>query len=285
MAAVRALLRRSNRPTGFPTSRRVVRIPKCLLRNTGSQYEAGRTETNARNRLLPGQHRTSRATAAPGSKHKRLPSRPGCPSRLGPRGHAPRRQPAARACGDVTRSETLRDLAAGHADVVVAKLDQLAVGDGLRGHHGTAKAERWSVVVLDLAVDTTTTNGELIANIDLARAVGAAPDRRPDPRGTRCGEGSRDQAWPAPQRGRIRCASSASCATRAGRGGHCRQPRPRGHRHGPGWTLARCDGAEDSPTRRHRTVTRIRPTRRGLCHDPAMGIFFQRRSASPRTPT
>lgn len=68
--------------------------------------------------------------------------------------------------------ETLRDLAAGHADaLVVAKLDRLSrsVMD-FAGIMETAKAERWSVVVLDLAVDTTTTNGELIANIMISLA-------------------------------------------------------------------------------------------------------------------
>lgn len=67
---------------------------------------------------------------------------------------------------------TLRDLAAGHADaLVVAKLDRLSrsVMD-FAGIMETAKAEGWSVVVLDLAVDTTTTNGELIANIMISLA-------------------------------------------------------------------------------------------------------------------
>lgn len=67
---------------------------------------------------------------------------------------------------------TLRDLRDGHADaLVVAKLDRLSrsVLD-FAGIMETAKAEGWSVVVLDLAVDTTTTNGELIANIMIALA-------------------------------------------------------------------------------------------------------------------
>ena len=53
----------------------------------------------------------------------------------------------------------------------VAKLDRLSrsVMD-FAGIMETAKAERWSVVVLDLAVDTTTTNGELIANIMISLA-------------------------------------------------------------------------------------------------------------------
>lgn len=67
---------------------------------------------------------------------------------------------------------TLRDLRDGHADaLVVAKLDRLSrsVLDFAEIME-TAKAEGWSVVVLDLAVDTTTTNGELIANIMIALA-------------------------------------------------------------------------------------------------------------------
>lgn len=67
---------------------------------------------------------------------------------------------------------TLRDLASGDADaLVVAKLDRLSrsVMD-FAGIMETAKAEGWSVVVLDLAVDTTTTNGELIANIMISLA-------------------------------------------------------------------------------------------------------------------
>ena len=66
----------------------------------------------------------------------------------------------------------LRDLAAGHADtLMVAKLDRLSrsVMD-FAGIMETAKGEGWSLVVLDLAVDTTTTNGELIANIMISLA-------------------------------------------------------------------------------------------------------------------
>jgi DNA invertase Pin-like site-specific DNA recombinase len=67
---------------------------------------------------------------------------------------------------------TLRDLRDGYADaIVVAKLDRLSrsVLD-FAGIMETAKEEGWSLVVLDLAVDTTTTNGKLIANIMIALA-------------------------------------------------------------------------------------------------------------------
>lgn len=67
---------------------------------------------------------------------------------------------------------TLRDLAAGHADaLVVAKLDRLSrsVLD-FASIMETAAAEKWSVVVLDLGVDTTTANGELVANIMISMA-------------------------------------------------------------------------------------------------------------------
>lgn len=67
---------------------------------------------------------------------------------------------------------TLRDLRDGQADaLVVAKLDRLSrsVLD-FAGVMETAAAEGWSIVVLDLGVDTTTTNGELIANIMIALA-------------------------------------------------------------------------------------------------------------------
>lgn len=67
---------------------------------------------------------------------------------------------------------TLRDLAAGHADaLMVAKLDRLSrsVLD-FAAVMETASAEGWSVVVIDLGVDTTTTNGELVANIMIALA-------------------------------------------------------------------------------------------------------------------
>lgn len=67
---------------------------------------------------------------------------------------------------------TLRDLAAGDADaLVVAKLDRLSrsVMD-FAAIMETGQSEGWSVVVLDLGVDTTTTNGELIANIMISLA-------------------------------------------------------------------------------------------------------------------
>lgn len=68
--------------------------------------------------------------------------------------------------------QTLRDLQSGEAEaLVVAKLDRLSrsVLD-FAGIMETASVEGWSVVVLDLGVDTTTTNGELIANIMIALA-------------------------------------------------------------------------------------------------------------------
>jgi DNA invertase Pin-like site-specific DNA recombinase len=67
---------------------------------------------------------------------------------------------------------TLRDLAAGEADaLVVAKLDRLSrsVLD-FAGIMETAASEGWSVAVLDLGVDTTTPNGELVANIMISMA-------------------------------------------------------------------------------------------------------------------
>lgn len=67
---------------------------------------------------------------------------------------------------------TLRDLRDGKADaLVVAKLDRLSrsVLD-FAGVMETASGEGWSLVVLDLAVDTTTTNGKLIAHIMIALA-------------------------------------------------------------------------------------------------------------------
>lgn len=67
---------------------------------------------------------------------------------------------------------TLRDLRDGRADaLVVAKLDRLSrsVLD-FAAVMETASSEGWSVVVIDLGVDTTTTNGELVANIMIALA-------------------------------------------------------------------------------------------------------------------
>jgi DNA invertase Pin-like site-specific DNA recombinase len=68
--------------------------------------------------------------------------------------------------------QTLRDLQAGEADaLVVAKLDRLSrsVLD-FASVMETSQQERWSLVVLDLGVDTTTTNGKLIAHIMIALA-------------------------------------------------------------------------------------------------------------------
>lgn len=67
---------------------------------------------------------------------------------------------------------TLRDLQAGNADaLVVAKLDRLSrsVLD-FAGVMETAQEQQWSLVVLDLGVDTTSTNGKLIAHIMIALA-------------------------------------------------------------------------------------------------------------------
>lgn len=67
---------------------------------------------------------------------------------------------------------TLRDLRDGNADgLVVAKLDRLSrsVLD-FAGVMETAAEEGWSLVVIDLGVDTTTTNGKLIAHIMIALA-------------------------------------------------------------------------------------------------------------------
>lgn len=67
---------------------------------------------------------------------------------------------------------SLRDLAAGHADVlVVAKLDRLSrsVMD-FASIMETAKSEGWSIRVLDLDVDMTTSMGELVANIMISLA-------------------------------------------------------------------------------------------------------------------
>ncbi|GLI00672.1 recombinase family protein [Phytohabitans aurantiacus] len=78
--------------------------------------------------------------------------------------------------GAHTRREGLRwaldELAAGRADgLVVAKLNRLSrsVADFatlLR----TAQRQRWSVVALDLGIDTSTVNGRLVANIVMSVA-------------------------------------------------------------------------------------------------------------------
>lgn len=67
---------------------------------------------------------------------------------------------------------TLRDLQEGKADaLVVAKLDRLSrsVLD-FAGIMETASAEKWALNVIDLGVDTTTPNGELVANIMISMA-------------------------------------------------------------------------------------------------------------------
>lgn len=69
-------------------------------------------------------------------------------------------------------ARTLRDLAAGHAEaLVVAKLDRLSrsVLD-FAGIMETANREGWAVSVLDLGVDTSTTNGKLIMHVMIALA-------------------------------------------------------------------------------------------------------------------
>lgn len=66
----------------------------------------------------------------------------------------------------------LAELSAGHADVlVVAKLDRLS-RSLLDFAAITAQAHRegWSIVALDIGVDTSTVNGELVANIIMALA-------------------------------------------------------------------------------------------------------------------
>jgi DNA invertase Pin-like site-specific DNA recombinase len=58
-------------------------------------------------------------------------------------------------------------LARGHADaLVVTKLDRLArsVVD-LGRMMEQAKTQGWSIVILDMGIDTTTANGELVANV------------------------------------------------------------------------------------------------------------------------
>lgn len=68
--------------------------------------------------------------------------------------------------------ETLRDLAAGNAEtLVVAKLDRLSrsVLD-FASIMEIASKEGWALAVLDLGVDTTTANGELVANIMISMA-------------------------------------------------------------------------------------------------------------------
>ncbi|HHX48090.1 MAG TPA: recombinase family protein, partial [Brevibacterium sp.] len=67
---------------------------------------------------------------------------------------------------------TLRDLQDGKADgLIVAKLDRLSRSMlDFAAVMESASAEGWSIVVIDLGVDTTTTHGELIVNIMIALA-------------------------------------------------------------------------------------------------------------------
>jgi DNA invertase Pin-like site-specific DNA recombinase len=69
-------------------------------------------------------------------------------------------------------ARTLNDMRLGNADtLIVAKLDRLSrsVLD-FAGVMETAQQQNWSLVVLDLGVDTTSTNGKLIAHIMIALA-------------------------------------------------------------------------------------------------------------------
>lgn len=67
---------------------------------------------------------------------------------------------------------TLRDMAEGKADVLIAaKLDRLSrsVLD-FAGIMETANKEGWALSILDLSVDTTTTNGKMIMHVMIALA-------------------------------------------------------------------------------------------------------------------
>lgn len=66
----------------------------------------------------------------------------------------------------------LTELAAGHAEVlVVAKLDRLSRSLlDFASLMAQAQREGWSIVALDIGVDTSTVNGELVANIIMALA-------------------------------------------------------------------------------------------------------------------
>jgi DNA invertase Pin-like site-specific DNA recombinase len=66
----------------------------------------------------------------------------------------------------------LEQLASGHADgLVVAKLNRLSrsVAD-FAALLRTAQKQRWSLVALDLGIDTSTVNGRLVANIVMSVA-------------------------------------------------------------------------------------------------------------------
>lgn len=66
----------------------------------------------------------------------------------------------------------LLELEAGHGDVlVVAKLDRLSRSLlDFASLMAQAQQQRWSIVALDIGVDTSTVNGELVANIIMALA-------------------------------------------------------------------------------------------------------------------
>ena len=81
------------------------------------------------------------------------------------------------ASGKTTRrrpklSAALAELAAGRARVlVVSKLDRLSRSLlDFAALMATAQREGWSIVALDIGVDTSTVNGELVANIIMALA-------------------------------------------------------------------------------------------------------------------
>ena len=67
---------------------------------------------------------------------------------------------------------TLRDLAAGNAEMlVVAKLDRLSRSMlDFAGIMELAAKEGWALSILDLSVDTTTTNGKMIMHVMIALA-------------------------------------------------------------------------------------------------------------------
>ena len=69
-------------------------------------------------------------------------------------------------------AEMLHVLAAGDAHaLIVAKLDRLSRSlVDFASLMGTSRAEGWSIVALDIGVDTSTPNGELIANIIMSLA-------------------------------------------------------------------------------------------------------------------
>jgi DNA invertase Pin-like site-specific DNA recombinase len=81
------------------------------------------------------------------------------------------------ASGKTTRrrpelARALLELEAGHAQVlIVAKLDRLSRSLlDFAGLMATAQEQGWGIVALDIGVDTSTINGELVANIIMALA-------------------------------------------------------------------------------------------------------------------